>query len=58
MPDSNYKHLYDVHVARADPIGAVSDIKIAAEQEVDEITIYPTLVASYVPAYKMLKEEK
>ena len=36
----------------------ISDIKIAAEQEVDEITIYPTLVTSYVPAYKMLKEGK
>jgi len=39
-------------------LGAVSDIKIATEQEVDEITIYPTLVTSYIPAYKMLKEEE
>lgn len=36
----------------------VSDIKIAAEQGIDEITIYPTLVAPYVPAYKLLKEGK
>lgn len=32
------------------------DIKMAAQQDVDEVTIYPTLIAPYVPAYEMLKQ--
>lgn len=35
-----------------------SDVKIAAEQTVDEVTIYPTLIVPYAPAHKMLKEGK
>lgn len=32
------------------------DIKMATQQGVSEVTIYPTLIVPYVPAYEMLKQ--